>query len=377
MNTFNALVGEKLTEILKKQGITAPTAIQVGAIPIIASGRDLMAQSATGTGKTLAYLLPIFAALDPEIKGCQAVVIAPTYELAAQIAKVAATLADNPTDVALLIGSASKSRQLDALKAKPKVVIGSIGRILEHRDDKKLSLHNVRTLVFDEADRLFVTETMDSIEKLIKSTLRDRQILLFTASLTDGVLARAMPLTKQADILRLDDLLPQNIRHYYITTTGREKFDTLRKLMHALDVPQAITFVNAPFTIEKVAARLNHHKLAAMPLFGAAQAAGRKAAMDAFRAGKTRLLVASDVGSRGLDVPTLRYVINLYLPSNEKDYLHRAGRCGRLGRDGVVISIVTDGEAASLKKMAAKLKVDVSPATLSRGQLLTKGGDVI
>ena len=373
MHDFSGLISEKLTQILQAHGITAPTAIQMGAIPVIAAGRDLMAQSATGTGKTLAYLLPIFDRINPEIKGCQAVVIAPTYELAAQIAKVAAGLADKPSDVALLIGSASKTRQHDVLKAKPKVVIGSIQRILEHRADKKLSLHNTRTLVFDEADRLFVPETMPFIEQLVKATLRERQILLFSASLPDGIINKAMPLTKQAEVLRIDDKLPQNIRHYYITAQGREKFDTLRKLMHALDMPQAIAFVNAPFAIEKVAARLNHHKLAAMPLFGAAQAADRKAAMEAFRAGRTQMLVASDVGSRGLDVPELRYVFNLDLPSNEKDYLHRAGRCGRMGRDGVVVSIVTAGEAAVLKKFAAKLSVEVFEATISHGKFAERG----
>jgi len=377
MRDFSALVGDKLTKILHTQGITAPTAIQVGAIPVIMAGRDLMATSATGTGKTLAYLLPIFAKLDSEIKGCQAVIIAPTYELAAQIAKVAAALADKPSDVALLIGSANKARQHDALKGKPKVVVGSIQRVLEHRDEKKLSLHNTRILVFDEADRLFVSETMPYVERLIKATLRERQILLFSASLPDAVVKLAMLLTKQAEVMRIDRTLPSNIRHCYITAQGRDKFDTLRKLMHALGVPQAIIFVNAPFAIEKVAARLNHHKLAAMPLFGATQATSRKAAMDAFRAERVQMLVASDVGSRGLDVPELRYVINLDLPSNEKDYLHRAGRCGRMGRDGLVISIVTDGEAVALKKMAAKLKVEIVEATLSHGRLLTRDGGVM
>ena len=372
MSDFLALVGDKLTGILNTLGIYAPTPVQVGAIPIAAAKRDLMAQSATGTGKTLAYLLPIFAALNPEIKAVQAVIVAPTFELAAQIAKVAAGIADKPSDVALIIGSANKARQLEALKAKPKIIIGSIGRILEHIAGKKLSVHHVATLVFDEADRLFVPEAMDAIGALIKATQKQRQILLFSASLPEATIKLAMPLTKQAEILRLDEVLPQNISHFYILAEAREKFDILRKVAHALKTPQTIVFVNTPFTIEKVAARLNFHKLSAVPLYGSAQKVKRKEALAAFRASRVNLLVASDIGSRGLDVAGLSHIINLDLPDSEKDYLHRAGRCGRMGRAGTVISIVTPREAAVLEKIANKLGFALAEQTLSHGKLLDK-----
>jgi len=368
---FEKLAGEKLAKVLQNQDITAPTAIQARAIPIITAKRDLIAQSATGTGKTLAYLLPIFAGLT-DTRAAQAIVVAPTYELAAQITKVAQSLADGPTDVALLIGSANKARQLEAIKVKPKVIVGSIGRIIEFVADKKMSVHHVRTLVFDEADRLFDEENMPNITKLVKSTLKERQMLLFSASIPDKVTELATPLMKEPEILHLHETLPPNIRHHYIVTAPREKFDTLRKLVHAQGSPQAIVFVNIPFTIEKVATRLNFHKLAAVPLYGSADKIKRKQAMDAFRGGRAKLLVASDIGSRGLDIPRLAHIINLDLPDNEKDYLHRAGRCGRMGREGIVISVVTPKELGGFERFAKKLGIEISEKIIVHGKLQNK-----
>ena len=365
---FSKITTEKLAAILCTQGITSPTPVQLAAIPIISAKKDIIAQSATGTGKTLAYLLPIFAAFDTEIKSPQAIVLAPTYELAGQIAKVAQGLADTPSDVALIIGGANKTRQQEALKTKPKLVVGSLGRILGHMSEKKLSVHNVKSLVFDEGDRLFVSENMDGLNKLKKAVLRDTQMLLFSASTPENVVKMAVPFMKSPEILQLDDKLPKNIQHFYIISEAREKFDNLRKLARAI-ATQVIVFVNMPFTIEKVASRLVFHKLTAMPLYGAAEKSRRKQAMDAFHQGRIQMLVASDVGSRGLDVDELSCVINLDLPESEKDYLHRAGRCGRMGRHGIVISIVTPREVANLEKIAKKLDISVAKKIITRGKL--------
>lgn len=359
---FEAMIGSSLSQKLANIGIATPTEIQRYAMPIIMAKRDLIAQSPTGTGKTLAYLLPIVARIDPEVRAAQAIVVAPTYELAAQIAKVASGLMDNGDDVALLIGSAGKARQLDALKKKPRIIVGSIGRILEFIADKKLSVHHVKALVFDEADRLIDDENIGSIERLVKSTLRERQILLFSAKIPETTRNLAMPLMKEPEILITDSAisLPENISHYYIIADLREKFGMLRRLVHAREMSKAMIFVNRPFAIEKTADRLNHHKLPASPLYGAADKIRRKQALDDFRAGRNRLLVASDIGARGLDVDGLKFVVNLDLPDSETGYLHRAGRCGRMGASGEVYSIVTMGEVDKLDKIARKLGINIT-----------------
>ena len=366
---FFELTAEGLAGKLGQMGIKTPTEVQAAAIPAIKEGRDVVVQSATGTGKTLAYLLPLFAGFTRDIKGVQAVVLAPTYELAGQITNVARSLADRPADAALIIGGANKARQAEALKAKPKIVIGTAGRILEHVADRKLSMHHVGALVFDEADRLFFAENIEPLAKLVKTTLAQRQILLFSSSITEAVLGLALPLMKpEPAIIRQGGSVPQNIDHYYILSPRREKFEHLRRAIHALDA-RGIVFVNKPFTIERVCQRLNFHKLGAVPLFGAAQMDKRKQALDAFRAGSARLLVASDIGSRGLDVAGLNCIINLDMPESAADYLHRAGRCGRMGSKGAVVSIVTEAEAAVLKKFAAGLDIVAAEKVVVRGKM--------
>lgn len=358
---FEKMINSALAQKLTNMGITTPTQIQRDAIPLIIAKRDLIAQSPTGTGKTLAYLLPIINRIDSETRAAQAIVVAPTYELAAQIAKVAMGLMDNADDVALLIGSAGKARQLDALKKKPRIIVGSIGRILDFIADKKLSVHHVKTLVFDEADRLIDDENVDSIERLIKSTLRERQILLFSAKIPVATRNLAMPLMKDPEILvSQGEGLPEAISHFYIIADLREKFGVLRRLVHAKEMAAAMVFVNRPFAIEKTADRLNYHKLPASPLYGAADKLRRKQALDDFRAGRNRLLVASDIGSRGLDIGGLSYVINLDLPDSPAGYLHRAGRCGRMGASGEVYSIITPGEVGRLDKIARQLGILIS-----------------
>ena len=361
---FETMIGAPLAQKLANMGITTPTEIQQGTIPIITAKRDLIAQSPTGTGKTLAYLLPIIARIDPEIRAAQAIVVAPTYELAVQIAKVAGGLVDGADDVALLIGSAGKARQLEALKKKPRIIIGSIGRILEFIAEKKLSVHHAKTLVFDEADRLIDDESVAGIERLIKSTLRERQILLFSAKIPEATRSLALPLMKDPEILLIETggSLPENISHFYIVADLREKFDILRKLVHAKDMAAAMVFVNRPFAIEKTADRLNFHKLPASPLYGAADKLRRKQSLDDFRNRRTRVLVASDMGARGLDIDGLAYVVNLDLPQDATGYLHRAGRCGRMGAAGEVYSIVTANEVDKLDKIARKLGIEIEKA---------------
>lgn len=340
-------------------GIATPTEVQYKTIPTALKGQDIIAQSPTGTGKTLAYLLPIFAGIKPDIKAAQAVIIAPTYELASQIATVAKGLADKTEDVALLIGGADKKRQATTLKSKPLVIVGSLGRIGDFVVEKKLSMHHVRTLVFDEADRLFDHKNMPSIQGIIKATLRDRQILLFSATMPKKIIEIATPLMKNPVNLTIDTLIPKNIRHFYTIIEGRKKTERLRSIIHNQPIERALIFVNQPYHIEKTAERLNFNNIPASPLHGNKDKVARKAAIEAFRRDKIKALVASDAGSRGLDIAGLTHVVNLDLPNKEKDYIHRAGRCGRAGSAGIVISLVTEGEAQILKKMAKKLKISL------------------
>ena len=371
---FLELIGEELTKTLENQGITVPTPIQQRAIPLILKGKDLAARSATGTGKTLAYLLPIFAEMDAETKAAQAIIVAPTYELASQITKEAKALAKDPTDVAMIIGSATKARQIEMLKNKPKLIVCTVQRVLKYIEDKKLSVHHVRTIVFDEADHLFVHANLELIAKLIKATRGQRQILLFSASLPPKTLQTAAAFMKEDYVsVSIEERMPENIRHYYtLVYDARDKMEILRRFIRAVPVPQAIVFVNAPFLIRNVDERLNFHKIPSSPLFSATDKNKRKKSIDAFREGRVKILVASDLGSRGLNMPDLAYVINFDLPGKYPDYLHRAGRCGRMAKEGYVLSIITPNEKVSLDKIADKLGLHIPEIIVSHGKLTLK-----
>jgi len=360
---FQEIFGENWHKLANNQTLAnfeTSTDIQTQSIPQILAGRDIFIQSPTGSGKTLAYLLPIFTMLKSDVKSTQAIVIAPTYELAAQIATVARNLFEHNEDVALLIGGADKRRQQTALKSKPKIVVGTLGRICEFIADKKLSVHYVRTLVFDEADRLFIPENMPQIQGLTKSVLRDTQIALASATMPQKTVELAAPLMKDPAEIKLGSKIPKNIKHYFVITDGRKKSERLRNLIHSQNIQKALIFVNMSYAIDKITTALNHHNIPAKSLQSAQTTAdkmARKAAITALRDGKIRTLVSTDAGSRGLDIEDLTHVINLDIPAREKDYLHRVGRCGRAGADGIVLNIVTEGEATTLKKMAKKLGI--------------------
>ena len=354
-------IWDKFKEYKAFDGIKSPNEMQQAAVPAVLSGRDVIIQSPTGTGKTLAYLLPIFTQINWDIKGVQGIVIAPTYELASQIAQVAKGLTNRPDDVALLIGQAAKKRQEAAIKAKPRVIVGSLGRVVEFIMDKKLSVHHVRTIVFDEADRMFTPQNADNIEYLTTATLKSRQIVLASATVQKKTQDAAQSILNNPEFIAAGDKIPTNITHHYIVCDIRKKTEVLRNLLNTQKIEKALVFVNMPYAIEKTTDRLNHHKLPARALQATTDKNERKASIDALRNGKIKALVSTDAGSRGLDIPELRAVINLDIPSRDKDYLHRAGRTGRAGRMGTCISVVTEGELLALQKMAKKLKIEITP----------------
>ena len=351
-NEFRALgISDALIKGLEKQGITTPTQIQQKMISAIQTGQDVIGRSETGSGKTLAYLLPLFGAIDPTIRGTQAIILTPTHELAAQVHRQAELLIQNSgisAGCALIIGTAGIQRQIERLKEKPPLVVGSTGRILELIRRRKIQAHLVKTIVLDEGDRLLADGNFADVQAVIKTTLRDRQLVLLSASVDGQTKKRAAELMKE-NALFLDGTtqniaVPKQIAHDFILTTHREKFVMLRKVLAGLKPEKAIVFLNNPENIEVTVDKLNYHGIAASGIYGQAGKLERKNALEDFRTGRVRVLVASDLGARGLDIAGVTHVINLDIPEDATHYLHRAGRCGRQGAQGHVISLVTPYE---------------------------------
>ena len=365
-----------LIEGLAKQNITTPTTIQAEAIPVILSRQDVIAQSHTGSGKTLAFVTPLFQLIDSSKREMQVLILAPTHELVMQIdaqIKLLAANSGEPVTSTTIIGGANIEKQIKKLKEKPHFIVGSAGRILELIKKKKITAHTIKTIVLDEADSLLDNTNTKTIQDIIKTTLRDRQLCLFSASISDNTLELAKSLMKEPVVLKTAETVEMNpnIEHFYLKGDRRDKFELLRKLIVAEEPQRALIFVNQNDSMQEIAEKLNYHQKETFMIRGNIKKEERKRALDAFRSGKIKLLISSDLTARGLDIPEVTHIIHLDCPSNPNEYLHRAGRTARGNASGKSICIVTDKDLSTLKKYQKKFKIQFEEMKVSHGKFIS------
>jgi superfamily II DNA/RNA helicase len=377
--TFAELdVSPDLVAALARQRITEPTAIQVAALPVLLAGRDAYLNSETGTGKTLAYLLPVFGRLDAKLAATQAVIVAPTHELAIQIQRQCCDLAQNagrPIRTLLLIGGTPMGRQIDKLKSKPHIVVGSPGRIRELIGMGKLKVQAVGSVVVDEADRSLAGESLPAIQAIVRAAPAGRQLIF--ASATEQPEGTAAVATLAPDVVVLQTgaaPVNENIEHSYLVCEGRDKPEVLRKLLHALRPERALVFVHRNETAEEVAAKLAHHRIPVVDLHAALDKRDRKQAMDDFRSARVHVMIASDVAARGLDIPGVTHVLNLDVPTQSKAYLHRVGRTGRAGARGQAVTLMTGDEVRLVRRYESELGIVLRQVRLREGRVIAVGG---
>ncbi len=374
-------VSEKLIVGLKKQKITEPTPIQVQAYKHIMNKRDLIACSSTGSGKTLAYLLPIISQLNPESKYIQALVLVPTQELAIQVSEQFDLLCSN-SDInyksIFLIGDGNINRQIDALKSKPAVVIGTPARVYQLIKMKKLRVHDVKHLVIDEADRLIDKTYYENVLSIRKSLMKYTQVLMFSASIDKKTRKAANEISYNPVSLDISkdtnnkDIIPKTIKHYYIIADRRERIETLRKIAKAVKSEKAMIFINTKYDLEESLQKLQYHKYSVSALSGNLDKFAKRKAIDDFKSGKVKYLLTTDIGARGLQIDDVDTIINVNLPEDSKDYLHRAGRCGRNGNSGVCISIITENELNKIKQYQKQFNINIVARKLYNGKLVAK-----
>lgn len=351
-----------LAKALEKDNITVPTDVQNKVIPEAILNKDLIVQSETGTGKTLAYLLPLFKKVDPEKREMQAIILVPTHELALQVQRQIEKLSQN-SDVkissAVIIGNVNIDRQIDKLKERPNIIVGSSGRILELIKKKKIAAHTVKTIILDEADRLLDIHNIDNVKAVIKSTLKERQLMVFSASVSKEAEEMAKELMKEPLVIKADNQakVPDTIQHIYFVAEQRDKIEVLRKLVRIINPEKALAFVSDGNELGLLVEKLKFHKVNAEGIQGTNFKLERKKVMDDFRNGNLQLLVATDIAARGLDIENLTHIFNLNMPEQPNDYLHRAGRTGRKGNSGVCVSIVTEKEVKLIKQFEKKLNI--------------------
>ncbi|MCX8130493.1 MAG: DEAD/DEAH box helicase [Clostridia bacterium] len=372
INTLN--MNQSLAEALKKENIVIPTEIQSKVIPQAIKNIDLIVQSETGTGKTLAYLLPLFHKLNTSVREMQAIILVPTHELAIQIQRQIERLAQN-SDVKVssvpIIGNVNIERQIEKLRDKPHIIVGSAGRILELIKKKKISAHTIKTIILDEADRLMDDNNVDSVKAVIKSTLKERQLLMFSATISQNTIAKAKEIMKEPEFIKGESktTVPDTIEHLYFIAEQRDKIEVLRKLTRIINPQRALVFINRSEEIEITTAKLRYHGLKADGIHGSNFKSERKRTMEEFRAGKIQLLIASDIAARGLDIEGVTHVFNLDIPEDPKDYIHRTGRTGRKGNKGVAISIITERELQIIKKYEGALKIQIEGKSMYMGKI--------
>lgn len=366
-----------LITALAAEKITDPMPIQVEALPVLLAGKSAYLNSETGTGKTLAYLLPLFQRIDPLLAATQMIVVVPTHELAIQIQRQAGALSVNaglPIRSVLLIGGTQMQRQIDKLKKKPQVVIGSPGRIREMISLNKVKTGLIKSVVLDEADRLLSAESLASVRSIVKSTPPNRQLVFVSATEQADATQEATSMAPELVMVRAGSArVNADIEHMYLVCEEREKPDWLRKLIRAMNPARSLVFVHRNENAEVIASKLAHHKIKVADLHGAFTKDERKKAMDDFRGDRVNVMIASDVAARGLDIKGVTHIFNFDMPSESKAYLHRVGRTARAGAKGCAISLLSDRELRLVRRFEAELGIVMTPIILREGDVLIDG----
>ena len=367
-NSFD-LLDSNLVENLKKLNITEPTKVQNEIIPKILEGKNLIFQSETGTGKTFAFALPV---LQKILKNPQnnenlpeAIIVSPTFELSSQTKQAIQSVSSVKTS--LFIGGTPIKRQIESLKEKPKIIVGTTFRINELIQLKKIKTQNVKTVIFDEADRLVKKECYDDTKKLLSLLPKDVQIIACSATISS---ATKKFFNGEVILLPPENILKSRITHWAIYAENRDKIDTLRKFLLAENPQKALIFTSRPGDVENIYSKLKYKKINCVALHSKTEKIERKTIIDRFKSGKEKILITSDLTSRGLDIQNISHIIQMDLPDNEDFFIHRAGRTARANKKGINVVIGDEYEMKAFAKLEKKLGITVYPKEVYAGKVV-------
>lgn len=361
-------LSEPLLKALHDVGYESPSPIQAATIPILLSNRDVLGQAQTGTGKTAAFALPILSRIDIRQTAPQALVLAPTRELAIQVAEAFQTYARHIPGFHVLpiYGGQSYGPQLSALRRGVHVVVGTPGRVIDHLDKGSLDLSKLKTLVLDEADEMLRMGFIDDVERILQETPESRQTALFSATMPSAIKRIAQTYLHQpAEItVAAKTGTADNIRQRYWLVSGMHKLDALTRILEAETFDGMIIFARTKLGTEELAAKLSARGFSVAAINGDIQQQQRERTIQQLKDGKIDILVATDVAARGLDVERISHVINYDVPHDPESYTHRIGRTGRAGRSGEAILFITPREKNLLKAIERATRQPVSPLEL-------------
>jgi ATP-dependent RNA helicase DeaD len=357
VSSFEALgLQEQFLQAVQKMGFTEPTPIQQEAIPALLQGRDVIGQAQTGTGKTAAFMLPIQQKLETGKRSVQALVLAPTRELAKQVAEAASQLAQNtPFKVLAVYGGQSYTVQTRALNRGVDVVVGTPGRLIDLMKQNILDLHQVNSLVLDEADEMLEMGFIDDVETILKELPEERQIALFSATMPEAIRKLANRYLRDPYKISVSpqQLTVAQTEQRFYNVREENKFNALIRLLEVEEINSGLIFVRTKVRSQELADQLCNIGFPADVLNGDLNQNRREQVLDRFRQHSLKFLVATDVAARGLDIDDVTHVINYDFPQDAEDYVHRIGRTGRAGRSGVAMTLLTPRERGRKKEVVA------------------------
>ncbi|TYQ18168.1 UNVERIFIED_CONTAM: superfamily II DNA/RNA helicase [Acetivibrio alkalicellulosi] len=361
-----------ILENLELEGINVPTEIQAHSIPYILEGKDVIGKAKTGTGKTLAYLIPMLEKIHPEKKEPQMLVLSPSRELSLQICREAERIVKNTGITAMpLVEGIDIKRQLDKLKNKPQLIIATPGRLSHIIGLKKIKMHGVKMIALDEVDQMLEQGLREKIYSVIDTTLKDRQLVSFSATLSKDALGILQSLMKKPQHISLDNVkpVPSKIKHLYIVSKALKKTETLAELMQVLKPSKSLVFINKNENVDRFVRELKSLGLSVEGIQTRTNNQDRQHILSNFNKGELKILVTTDIFTRGMDFRNVSNIFNMDLPLNQIDYLHRAGRTGRMNKEGVVYNVVRDKEKFIMYKMMKNLNIDVKPVSILNGKI--------
>jgi len=365
--TFEELP-QNLREAAVRAGWTSLVDVQARALPYMLAGRNLMVQARTGSGKTGVFLLPLLALLDPARPVCQALVLVPTRELARQVWGEALKICgDAGLRAVAVYGGVGYGAQIDALKQGAHIVIGTPGRVLDHLLKRTLSLEHLRSMVYDEADRMLSMGFYPDMQSLQRYLPKGRlHTCMFSATFSDSVILTAKQFIQDPEFLSLstDHIHVTDTEHIFYIVPGMDKDRSLVRLIEVENPASALIFCNTKARVHYVSVVLQRFGYDADELSADLSQTDRERVLDRVRHGTLRFLVATDVAARGLDIPALSHVIQYEPPTETEAYIHRAGRTGRAGASGVAISLVNRLEKFTLDKIAREFKIPFEQRTI-------------
>nr|WP_306811062.1 DEAD/DEAH box helicase [Irregularibacter muris] len=377
MKNFGVLgINREMSATLAKNGIKEPTPIQVKTIPVLMKGLDVIAQAQTGTGKTLAFMLPIIEKIDANKPFIQALIVTPTRELAIQITSEAKKLVANK-DIKILsaYGGQDVEGQIRKLKKDIHIVIGTPGRLLDHLRRKTINIGKVSMLVLDEADQMLHMGFLNEVEDIIRQTPRERQTMFFSATMPKGVGAMATRYMNQPVQIQVQSerIILDEIRQIVIKTTDRKKQGELCMTIDKYRPFMAIIFCRTKRRVSALNYALGEKGYNVEELHGDLSQAKRERVMKAFRKADIQLLVATDVAARGLDIEGVTHVFNYDMPQDTEGYIHRIGRTGRAGEKGVAITFATLRDDQMLNSIEKEIGMNLEK--ISSQQIGEKSND--